>query len=123
MTKQTGRKVIKHDASPTLVEEDRDAKEGHVAKKLKSSDTDTRNAENILPEEYKLLHKYWMASNYLAVGQVNVSWYELSNKIVHVYHRNSVSFVATTFGNHKRMIRSIFLIRILCSNALSSYLM
>ena len=73
MTKQTGRKTLKQDAvSPPLVDEERDAKEGPATKKIKGTEGDTRNAEYILPEEFKLLHMYWMASNYLSVGQVSV---------------------------------------------------
>ena len=25
-----------------------------------------------IPEEFKLLHRYWQASNYLSVGQVSI---------------------------------------------------
>lgn len=72
MTKQTGQKARKQDASPPLVEEERDVKEGPAIKKLKHTEAETRNAEYILPEEFKLLHRYWMASNYLSVGQVSL---------------------------------------------------
>jgi len=73
MTKQTGRKSLKQDASspPLIVEEERDAKESSMAKKLKLTEVNTRNEECIIPEEFRLLHRYWMASNYLAVGQVS----------------------------------------------------
>lgn len=32
-----------------------------------------------IPEEFKLLHLYWQASNYLSVGQVSISSIRDSN--------------------------------------------
>ena len=109
MTKQTGRNFLKQDVSPTLVEEERDAKEAHITKKLKSSDTDTRNSENILSEEFRLLHMYWMASNYLAVGQVSIG--------VPLIIKVTLAHILQLFNNSifvRRNCRFIFSIRIPC---------